>query len=71
MACSWVCAGGLLQLYSVTGDTRWLHWCQSLQATLDELFWDDAAGASLLGFCAFQTIKGPFSALYAVRISWQ
>lgn len=35
---------GLLQLYSVTGDTRWLHWCQSLQATLDELFWDDAAG---------------------------
>lgn len=39
-----VCAGGLLQLYSVTGDTRWLHWCQTLQATLDELFWDDAAG---------------------------
>ena len=37
-------AGGLLQLYSATGDTQWLDWSQQLQASLDELFWDDASG---------------------------
>lgn len=37
-------AGGLLQLFSATGDTALLQWSQQLQATLDELFWDDASG---------------------------
>lgn len=37
-------AGGLLQLHSVTGDTQWLDWSQQLQASLDELFWDETSG---------------------------
>lgn len=36
--------GGLLELYQVTGETKWLQWCQKLQTTLDELFWDQTAG---------------------------
>lgn len=35
---------GLLELYQVTGETKWLQWCQKLQATLDELFWDETSG---------------------------
>ena len=32
-------------LHSVCGDVAWLEWALQLQATLDELFWDPAAGA--------------------------
>lgn len=43
---TWFCerVGGLLELYQVTGETKWLQWCQKLQATLDELFWDETSG---------------------------
>ena len=39
-------AAGLLDLYSVSGDTRWLAWARQLQGTLDQLFWDPKAGAT-------------------------
>ena len=35
---------GLLELYEATFDVRWLRWARRLQATMDQLFWDDAAG---------------------------
>jgi uncharacterized protein YyaL (SSP411 family) len=37
-------AEGLLMLYRVTGDKRWLQQAQRLVDTLLQLFWDDAAG---------------------------
>ena len=40
------CAG-LLDLHAVCGDVRWLRWALELQATLDSLFWDPAAGGRL------------------------
>ena len=61
---SYVCsAGGLLELYQVTGETKWLQWCQKLQTTLDELFWDQTAGekahAYFVSFCLFETPVTP------------
>lgn len=41
-------AAGLLELYQVTGQIKWLDWCQKLQATLDELFWDEASGTCFI-----------------------
>lgn len=35
---------GVLELYQVTGEVKWLQWCQQLQGTLDELFWDEIGG---------------------------
>ena len=35
---------GLLDLYEATFAARWLLWARRLQATMDRLFWDDAAG---------------------------
>ena len=37
-------AAGLLDLYEVTFDARWLSWAARVQATMDALFWDEAAG---------------------------
>ncbi|PRW45152.1 spermatogenesis-associated 20 [Chlorella sorokiniana] len=36
---------GLLDLYSTTGDIAHLQWALELQGTMQELFWDPAAGA--------------------------
>ena len=49
-------AGGLLELYQVTGETKWLQWCQKLQTTLDELFWDQAAGEKVHACIVFVSI---------------
>jgi uncharacterized protein YyaL (SSP411 family) len=35
---------GLLDLYEADFDVRWLQWAEELQARMDELFWDAAAG---------------------------
>ena len=35
---------GLLDLYEAAFDIRWLQWAERLQATMDEVFWDAAAG---------------------------
>ena len=35
---------GLLDLYEVTFDVRWLRWAERLQQTMDALFWDEAGG---------------------------
>lgn len=35
---------GLLDLYEASFDARWLTWAVKLQAKMDELFWDGAAG---------------------------
>lgn len=48
----YVCsAGGVLELYQVTGETKWLQWCQQLQGTLDELFWDETGGKKQMYAC--------------------
>jgi len=33
---------GLLDLYEASLDEQWLQWAVTLQAKLDELFWDSA-----------------------------
>lgn len=33
---------GLLDLYEASLDEQWLEWAVTLQAKLDELFWDSA-----------------------------
>jgi uncharacterized protein YyaL (SSP411 family) len=38
------CIQGLLDLYEADFDHRWLQWAGRLQAKMDELFWDEAAG---------------------------
>jgi uncharacterized protein YyaL (SSP411 family) len=35
---------GLLDLYEASFEIRWLQWAERLQATMDEMFWDDALG---------------------------
>ncbi len=35
---------GLLDLYEAGFEIRWLHWAEALQATMDRIFWDEAAG---------------------------
>ena len=35
---------GLLDLYEASFDHRWLQWAERLQAKMDDLFWDAAAG---------------------------
>ncbi|PTY08907.1 thioredoxin domain-containing protein [Opitutaceae bacterium EW11] len=35
---------GLIDLYEVTFQVRWLEWAEALQTTLDDLFWDDRDG---------------------------
>jgi len=35
---------GLIDLYEASFDIRWLQWADRLQAKLDALFWDEAAG---------------------------
>ncbi|GAB1488276.1 thioredoxin domain-containing protein [Opitutaceae bacterium] len=35
---------GLLDLYEAGFDYRWLQWAETLQRTMDRLFWDEAAG---------------------------
>ena len=35
---------GLLDLYEASFDARWLAWAATLQAKMDEVFWDDAGG---------------------------
>ena len=35
---------GLLELYSVTGTTKWLSWAFQLQEQMDSLFWDQTSG---------------------------
>jgi uncharacterized protein YyaL (SSP411 family) len=35
---------GLLDLYEVSFEIRWLQWAERLQAKMDELFWDAEAG---------------------------
>jgi uncharacterized protein YyaL (SSP411 family) len=35
---------GLVELFQATGDPHWLEWALTLQARMDELFWDDARG---------------------------
>ncbi len=35
---------GLLDLYEAGFDWRWLQWAERLQATMDELFWDETRG---------------------------
>ncbi len=35
---------GLLELFQADGDPDWLEWAISLQATQDEMFWDQAGG---------------------------
>jgi uncharacterized protein len=35
---------GLLDLYEATWEVRWLQWAEALQATMDELFWDERSG---------------------------
>jgi uncharacterized protein YyaL (SSP411 family) len=35
---------GLVELFQATGDPHWLEWALTLQARMDELFWDDAGG---------------------------
>ncbi len=35
---------GLLDLYEASFELRWLQWAERLQATMDELFWDEARG---------------------------
>ena len=35
---------GLLDLYEASFDLRWLRWAATLQATMDELFWDEERG---------------------------
>jgi uncharacterized protein len=37
-------AFGLIELFQATGEPRWLEWALTLQARMDELFWDPAAG---------------------------
>ena len=37
-------AFGLLELFQATGEPRWLEWALTLQARMDELFWDPIAG---------------------------
>ena len=34
----------LLDLYETSFEVRWLQWAEQLQARMDELFWDEAAG---------------------------
>jgi uncharacterized protein YyaL (SSP411 family) len=36
--------GALLELLQASGDPAWLEWAMTLQARMDELFWDDAEG---------------------------
>jgi hypothetical protein len=38
------CIQGLLDLYEADFGPRWLPWAERLQATMDRLFWDEAAG---------------------------
>jgi uncharacterized protein YyaL (SSP411 family) len=38
------CIQGLLDLYEADFDHGWLQWAERLQAKMDELFWDEAAG---------------------------
>jgi uncharacterized protein YyaL (SSP411 family) len=38
------CIQGLLDLYEAGFDLGWLQWAERLQAKMDELFWDEAAG---------------------------
>ena len=40
----------------MTGETKWLQWCQKLQTTLDELFWDQAAGEKVHACIVFVSI---------------
>jgi uncharacterized protein YyaL (SSP411 family) len=35
---------GLLDLYEASFDIRWLQWAETLQSTMDELFWDAEGG---------------------------
>ncbi len=35
---------GLLELFQADGDVTWLDWARTLQARLDERFWDEADG---------------------------
>jgi uncharacterized protein YyaL (SSP411 family) len=37
-------AFGLIELFSATGEPRWLEWAMTLQARMDELFWDPIEG---------------------------
>jgi uncharacterized protein YyaL (SSP411 family) len=37
-------AFGLIELFQTTGDPRWLEWAMTLQARMDELFWDPVDG---------------------------
>jgi uncharacterized protein YyaL (SSP411 family) len=37
-------AFGLIELFQATGNPRWLEWALTLQARMDELFWDAADG---------------------------
>jgi uncharacterized protein len=36
---------GLIELFQVDGDPRWLEWAMALQQRQDELFWDPVEGA--------------------------
>jgi len=35
---------GLIELFQATGEPRWLEWAITLQARMDELFWDPGGG---------------------------
>jgi uncharacterized protein YyaL (SSP411 family) len=37
-------AFGLIELFQATGQPRWLEWALTLQARMDELFWDPVDG---------------------------
>jgi len=37
-------AFGLIELFQATGEPRWLEWAITLQARMDELFWDPVEG---------------------------
>ena len=37
-------AFGLIELFQATGEPRWLEWAITLQARMDELFWDPIEG---------------------------
>ena len=55
---------GLIDLYETTFELRWLRWALRLQATMDALFWDEAAG----GF--FNSAAGDASILLCLKESY-